>query len=451
MPIRFLRKVFEENKKKEAIVFDEKIMTYQMLQEKIVFYKKILEENSIRASDVVVIASDFSPNTVAIFLALIENKSIIVPISKADKNLDIKINQIALTKYILKFSKDDELIIEKTGNYSENVKLYNEIRKRKNPGLVLFSSGTSGYPKAAVHDFTNLLEKFKVKRKSLITINFLLFDHWGGLNTMLHILSNAGTLVVTQDRSPDAICELIEKNSVELLPSSPSFLNLLILSESYKRYNLNSLKIISYGTEPMPKVTLDKLAKIFPNITLQQTYGLIELGVMRTKSEANGSLWVKIGGEGYSYRIKSGLLEIKAKAAMLGYLNAPSPFTRDGWYKTGDQVEIKGEYLKILGRKSEIINVGGDKVYPQEVENIIMQVQNIADVTVYAEKNPILGNIVCCKVSIVSPEDAKIVKRRIKNYCQTKLDSFKVPIKIKILENLKIGQRFKKKRHFTQD
>ena len=50
------------------------------------------------------------------------------------------------------------------------------------------------------------------------------------------------------------------------------------------------------------------------------------------------------------------MLEIKSKSAMLGYLNAPTPFTHDGWFKTGDQVEEKGDSLKIIGRKSEIIN-----------------------------------------------------------------------------------------------
>jgi long-chain acyl-CoA synthetase len=66
-----------------------------------------------------------------------------------------------------------------------------------------------------------------------------------------------------------------------------------------------------------------------------------------------------------------GLLEIKAKSAMRGYLNAESPFTPDGWFKTGDAVEVDGEYIKILGRKSELINVGGEKVYPAEVESVI--------------------------------------------------------------------------------
>lgn len=71
---------------------------------------------------------------------------------------------------------------------------------------------------------------------------------------------------------------------------------------------------------------------------------------------------------------------------MLGYLNAPSPFTDDGWFITGDSVEVNGEYLKILGRKSELINVGGEKVYPQEVENIILELGNVREVTVYGEK-----------------------------------------------------------------
>ncbi len=446
MAIDFLKNIFNDNFNKDAIIFENSKINYFNLIKKIDHFKEIISTNKIKPTDVVVLFGDFSFDSIAALLALIENRSIVVPISISDKNSDYKIHEISKANHIFKFYKENEFTITKLRNFSNKIDLYNRIRKKNNPGLVLFSSGTSGDPKAAVHDFTKLLEKFKTRRKSLITINFLLFDHWGGLNTMFHILSNAGTLIITYDRKPDVICKIIEKNQVELLPTSPSFLNLLILSESYKRYNLHSLKIITYGTEPMPKVTLKKLSKIFPDVTLQQTYGLIELGVMRTKSESSGSLWLKIGGEGYTYRIKGGLLEIKADSAMLGYLNAPSPFTDDGWYMTGDQVKTKGEYLKIIGRKSEIINVGGDKVYPQEVENLILQIKNIADVTVYGEKNPILGNIVCCDVSLIELEEKKIIKDRIKLYCDSKLDKFKVPIKIKIVSKMNISNRLKKKR-----
>ena len=147
----------------------------------------------------------------------------------------------------------------------------------------------------------------------------------------------------------------------------------------------------------------------FPDIKLLQTYGLSEVGILRSKSKSSDSLWVKVGGEGFETRVVDGMLEIKAKSAMLGYLNVPSPFTEDGWFKTGDAVEVDSEYIKILGRKSEIINVGGEKVYPQEVENVILEIDNVAEVTVYGEKNPIIGNIVCAKVRFNRDEEKKSI------------------------------------------
>ena len=106
---------------------------------------------------------------------------------------------------------------------------YDILRSRKHPGLILFSSGTSGEPKGAVHDFVNLLEKFKKKsRRSLKIVNFLLFDHWGGLNTLLHTLSNGGVVITVQDRSPEGICRMIQDYKIEVLPASPTLLNLLL-------------------------------------------------------------------------------------------------------------------------------------------------------------------------------------------------------------------------------
>ena len=259
-------------------------------------------------------------------------------------------------------------------------------------------------------------------------------------------LANGGVVLALKDRRPDSICAFIENHQIELLPASPSFLNLLLISEEYKNYDLSSLKLITYGTEPMPQSTLERLKKTFPGIKLQQTYGLIELGVMRSKSKSDDSLWVKIGGEGYETRVADGLLEIKADSAMLGYLNAPSPFTPDGWFMTGDQVEVDGEYVKIMGRKSEIINVGGEKVYPAEVESVIQELDNVAEVTVFAEKNPIMGNVVCARVRLISHEDKKQFSTRLKIYCRQKLQSFKVPVKILIDSELQTGDRFKKKR-----
>lgn len=323
---------------------------------------------------------------------------------------------------------------------------YSVLRERGHPGLVLFSSGSTGKSKAAVHDLAGILEKFKTPRHSLRAISFLLYDHIGGVNTMLYTLSNAGCMVTVRDRSPDAVLGAIERHDVALLPTSPTFLNLVLLSEAYQRHDLSTLETVTYGTEPMPESTLKRFHELFPAITLLQTYGLSEVGILRSKSKSSDSLWVKVGGEGFETRVVEGILQIKARSAMLGYLNAASPFTEDGWFNTNDAVEVEGEYIRILGRVSEIINVGGEKVYPAEVESVIQDMDNVAAVTVHGERNPITGQIVCARVTPLRAEDSKALATRVKAFCRERLQPFKVPVKVTIIDDPQYTDRFKKTR-----
>ena len=175
---------------------------------------------------------------------------------------------------------------------------------------------------------------------------------------------------------------------------------MLLLGGAHKKYNLSSLKVIRYGAEPMPAMTLALVNRSFKNIKIQQTYGMIEIGVLRSKSKSNDSLWLKLGGEGYKLRIVDGMLQVKTDSALLGYIGVDSPFTDDGYFITGDSVEQDGDWIRILGRKSELINVGGEKVYPAEVETIILENKKILDTVVYGSKNPLLGQIVSAKISI---------------------------------------------------
>lgn len=255
----------------------------------------------------------------------------------------------------------------------------------------------------------------------------------GGLNTLLHNLSGGGCVITVRNRTPEAVLEIVEKSQVQVLPVSPTFINMMLLSEAYKKYDLSSLETISYGTEVMPETTLKKLNSELPNIRLVQTYGLSELGVMDTKSKSNDSLWVKLGGVGFETRVRENMLEIKANSAMLGYLNAPSPYTEDGWFMTMDMVEQDGEYYKILGRKSEIINVGGEKVYPAEVESFFLEMPGVEDVAVRGEQNPLIGNIVFAKFKISTDESKKDFQKRMREFAKDKLVGYKIPQQIELV------------------
>jgi acyl-coenzyme A synthetase/AMP-(fatty) acid ligase len=132
---------------------------------------------------------------------------------------------------------------------------------------------------------------------------------------------------------------------------------------------------------------------------------------------------------------------------MLGYLNAPSPFTEDGWFITGDIVEVVGDSLRILGRDSDVINIGGEKVFPAEVENILLQIPGIEDVIVCGEKNFILGNIVVANIKTKPGINPTLVKKMARKLCLKKMSSFKVPQKIQIVSEISCGDRYKKMRN----
>ena len=444
MYIDFMLDVFAENSEKTAIIWHEKETSYSELSK---LYKKqfgILTEESVR-NKVVSLEADFSPLSVATLLVLIELGCIIVPLTKSVDNKKTRFREIAEVEKIISIDENDAMSIADTGIAPEN-SLLKKIKGSTHPGLILFSSGSTGDSKAALHDVIPMLEKFKVPRYAMRSLTFLLFDHIGGFNTLMYNLSNAGCCIMTDKRNPEVICEIISKYNVETLPTSPTFLNLLLLSESYKKYDLSSLSLITYGTEAMPESTLSRIHEIFPNTRLLQTYGLSEIGIMRSKSKSSDSLWVKIGGEGFETRVVDGMLEVKAKSAMMGYLNAPSPFTEDGWFMTGDEVEVDGEYMRILGRKSELINVGGLKVFPTEVESVILTMDGVEDVAVSGESSALTGSIVKARVKISTGETIAGFRKRLRAYCKGKLETYKIPQKVVLVDEMMTGARFKKMR-----
>lgn len=432
MFVDFLLERFAESPEAPAVVAPAGACTFGELVELCERRSEELDRQGVDAGSIVALEGDFSPGTAALLLTLIDRAAIMVLESNDERSHSAAREAIAQAEMRAVVDAADEVRLERTGREARHP-LYEEIRRRGNPGVVAFSSGTSGQPKGAVHDFSSLLEAFRTRRSALSTLSFLRFDHLGGIRTMLHALSNTVLLAAPGDRSPETVCALIEQHRIELLPATPTFFNLLLLSGAHRRHDLSSLRVISYGAEPMPQSTLDRLQQAFPEVKLQQTYGLIEVGALSTKSREGGSLWLKVGGRGFETRVVDGILQIRTRAMTLGYLNAPTPITPDGWFVTGDAVEQDGEYLRFLGRKSELINVGGEKVSPVEVESVIQSMAEVAEATAYAEENALLGQVVCATVRVAGEVDARQLARDVKSFCRERLDRYKVPVKVRVI------------------
>ncbi|MGG7074232.1 fatty acid--CoA ligase family protein [Campylobacter sp. 9BO] len=432
---------FKDFADKNAIIHNNKNYTYKDLAIRIYEINKQIV--NIKSGEVVALVGAYSFENIALFLALFTNKNIIVPINSTIQNEIKQKCQEAFVDKILTY-KDGSILLENLSSQDTNP-LINKLKNSNSSGLVLFSSGSLGKPKAIIHDLDNIISRFENKKpKNLTILLFLLFDHIGGLNTLLNGLSVGATLVIVDDFSADKICSSIDKFSINVLPTTPSFLNLLLISKSYKKFDLSSLKLITYGTERMDENILKRLKDVFSKVKFVQTFGTSETGIMETNSKSSISTFFNLNPD--EYKIVDNELYIKSKTAFLGYLNAEN--SNNEWFKTGDLVQLdENGFLRIIGRNKEMINVGGNKLMASEVENLILQIPQVKDALVYAQNNPILGQNVACDIVCDLPKDE--AKRIVRAFLKDKIPSYKIPVKINIVSNIDMTPRFKKDRRLS--
>ena len=424
----------------------DKCYSYAQLLERIESANAQLRDWGIAPGTVVALQSDYSFEAVALLLALYRNRNIIAPIStEAAGEVRTRVEE-GRVEWLLKPTDKDTSCEQVEGKPEENA-LIGRLRGENRAGLILFSSGSTGKPKAMIHDLDSLLDSYRGKPLNNLTLlAFLLFDHIGGLNTLFNVLAMGAALVITESRRTDSVCALIERRQVNVLPTSPTFLNLILMSEAHFRHDLSCLKIITYGTEPMAGSLLERLEKAFPEVKLLQTFGTSETGIAHTRSLSNSSTLLKIDDPNVECRIVDDELLLRSKTQILGYLNYPmDAFTEDGWFRTGDLVEqAQDGYLRIVGRKVEMINVAGQKVLPTEVESALMEMPEVADCLVHGAPNAITGQTVEARIVTKERGDSASIRKAVRRFCRGRLEPYKIPTRIRMVEEIPSGERFKK-------
>jgi acyl-coenzyme A synthetase/AMP-(fatty) acid ligase len=323
--------------------------------------------------------------------------------------------------------------------------LFAALRDRRAPGLVLFSSGTSGAPKAMVQDLGKLLASYESRRESDLAMLALLgFDHIGGLNTLFNALAAGSLLAVPASRSPADVAATIARYHVAILPASPTFLNLLLTAGLTGE--LASLRVITYGTEPMPESLLARLKAAFPRVRFIQTFGTSETGITRTESPEAGSTFLRFEDPNLEWKIIDDELWLRSRTQIAGYLNASNEcFTTDGWFRTGDKVEQgPNGTIRVLGRLGEMINVGGEKLMPAEVESVVLSIPGVTDCRARGEANALTGQTIVVDV-VASATDQEALRAAIRSACRERLARHKIPTRVNFVLSVS-GERMKKVR-----
>ena len=331
--------------------------------------------------------------------------------------------------------------------------LLGELQLRRQPGLILATGGTTGIPKLVLHDLSTLLATVPVKNNPpRRMLPLMRFDHIGGLDMAWRAHPGQQVLVAPPAAiAPVAVAETIARHQVEVLPATPSFLNLLLLAGVHRTHDLNSLRVVPYGAEPMPTGLLARLRAALPGVDFVQRFGTSETGALPVRDEGKG-LVLRGHQTGFAWKVVDGELWVQSPARALGYLSGDaSRFESSGWFRTGDIAEpLPDGSIRVLGRREELINVGGEKVLPSEVENVLMAHHLVADCRVGAEHNAVIGQTVVAEIIWKGPEsDAVAVKRVLHTYAAGLLPRHKLPTVVRLVSAFDATRNLKKQRNFN--
>lgn len=288
------------------------------------------------------------------------------------------------------------------------------------PVLVL-TTGTTGRPKGARHDWNRLLSAVRKVddepgRRWLLVYNL---NQFAGIQIVLHVLASRGTLVVPPSRQPRDAIEAIRDSGVTHVSATPTFWRMVAGRLNPESARELPLEQITLGGEAAPGPLLERLVELFPDARVTHIYAGTEFGTVMSASDglAGFPLSVLDRGEDSAARLRivDGELHMRSRGGMLGY-HAGGDSAGD-WRPTGDLVEIRDDRLHFVGRKSDVINVGGAKVHPLPIEEAVAAVDGVELATAYGHPNPITGQIVAIDVVAAPGADTEALEAAIREAC----------------------------------
>ncbi|MGZ0701520.1 long-chain fatty acid--CoA ligase [Pseudomonas piscis] len=438
----------EDRGDRRALIDGEISLSYKQVAQQARDLARSFMQSGITPGQVVIVHGNYSINSILALLALAAIKAIVAPVTNLTPSIEETL-KVACDASFLVTALDDMTVVPLAGQSRHP--LYRSLQQSGIAGLILLSSGSTGKPKAILHNLDNLIaEKDKQSRgRQLVVILFLMFDHIGGVNTLVNVLFSGNCAVVVRERTPERVCRELERHKVQVLPANPTFLNLIRLGDFHQRHDLSALRLITYGTEAMPLQLLVHLREIFPRVRLLQTFGTSETGIAGTQSTSSQSTRFKIVDDSLEYRIVEGELQLKSPGQFLGYLNVENTsLTADGWFRTGDLAESAGNgEIQILGRINDVINVGGEKVLPLEIEALLLSCPQVLDCVAYGVNNAITGQVVGVNIKPAYPISSDGLRRAVMDFLAGKLERYKMPVKIRKVDEIAVSERSKKKRN----
>jgi acyl-coenzyme A synthetase/AMP-(fatty) acid ligase len=309
---------------------------------------------------------------------------------------------------------------------------------------LLTTSGTTGQPKMVSHSLSSLTRSTRTDpKRGDVQIWGMLYDYsrFAGLQVVLQSLLSGATLVAPEyDATLDEKIQMFRQHGCTHLSATPTMWRKILMTPGSQELPLRQ---ITLGGEIADDAIINSLAKVFPDSRISHIFASTEAGVGFSVTDRRAGFpeaFLVDPPMGIGLRIESGLFFVRNEEVAETYLGEEGRLSEDGWVNTGDMVEVRDGRVYFKGRASGVINVGGDKVHPEEIEAVLLEHPFVQSARVYAKSNPIMGALVAADVALDrAHEDPAAVKLELLRFLKEKLDKHKVPAMLKIVDGFDVN------------
>lgn len=327
---------------------------------------------------------------------------------------------------------------EVEGPYLPSIERMLEYLQCSESEVTIFTSGTTGQPKKVIHTVNSLTRNVKTGKKFEQQVWGFAYNptHMAGLQVFFQAILNRNTFVNVFMKSREQIFQAISSYRITHISATPTFYRLLLPFEK----QFPAVERVTLGGEKSDGKLHEMIGQLFPNAKLNNIYASTEAGALFAAKGENFQI-----PENIKDKIKIEEDELLIHRSLLGKSDY---FQLCGeYYHTGDLVEwVEPEtgLFRFKSRKNELINVGGYKINPHEIEEVIMDIEGVNEALVFGKSNSVLGNILCAEVK--KEENVLLTEQDIRKILSLKLQNFKIPRLIKFVNDFTLTRTGKIKR-----